>query len=61
MLRIVFRATNDPGLVPHRQTHGLCLVEFGVLKGRQADELVDQWLGQFGLVEIDLVGQGNVH
>ncbi|MFO1206301.1 MAG: hypothetical protein U1E63_11330 [Burkholderiales bacterium] len=54
---IVFGAADHPGLVPHRQPHGLCPVELGVLKRRESDQAVGQWLRKFRLLKIDEVRQ----
>ncbi|MCY1300366.1 hypothetical protein D9M70_499290 [compost metagenome] len=56
----ILGATNHAWLVPNWQAHGLSLVELRILKRRQPDELIGQRLGQFGLVEIDLIGQGRI-
>ena len=53
----VLCAADDPGLVPNRKAHGLCLVELGVLERGQADEPVGQGLWQRGLLEVHQVGQ----
>jgi hypothetical protein len=38
VLRVIFSARDDPGLVPRGQSHRLGLVELGILEGRQPKE-----------------------
>lgn len=57
MLGIVLGAADDARLVPHRQAHGLGLVELRILEGSESDQAVGQWLWQIGLGDENLVGQ----
>ena len=57
VLRETFRIADDAWLVPYRHTHGLGLVELGILEGSQTDQAVGQSLRQFGLLEVNQVGQ----
>lgn len=59
MLGEILRAANDSGFVPHRQAQGLRFIKLGILKRREADQLVGQGLRQLGLFEVDQIRQGD--
>jgi len=59
MVGIILGTANHAGLVPHGETHGLCLVKLRVLKSSQAYQTIGKRLRKLRFFKIDEVGQCN--
>jgi hypothetical protein len=57
MLWEILSTADDAWFVPHRQAHGLGLVELGILEGGETDQTVGQRLWQLRFGDKNLVGQ----
>ena len=55
VLRILFRACDDPRFVVGGQPHCLSFVEFGILKGCHSEQPVSESRRQTVLRDVDLV------